>query len=416
MSQKGEKPTLSGQRIKTRKRDEKEKYDPNTFRDAILQGLTEAGTDLDQVSRYLDSAGSKLNYRRYAETFFDILFAGGILAPGGSLVEEAEVQRASACIFAAPNDYKSLRAYYEVLYKLIRRYKYLEKSFTDELRKLLLFLKGFTEEERIKLGTVIGICLANGLGEPTCLPALFEEHLVKEGLSLELATVLFRTWLKEKDMSSLASGLKKANIETKLLELLPHSKKSMASFEDHFKNAGLEQVVVYQRAKMNSEMKKGLQKQLKEMVHEDEPIKEIMIMVKEHMTRLNMAEHEVVIMVWNCLVDAVEWNKKEELVAEQALKHLRTYSPLLASLTTSGRSEIALIQKVQEYCYDNMSFMKVFQRIILLFYKAEVVSEDAILKWYKEAHLTKGKSVFLEQMKKFVEWLENAEEESEEDD
>ena len=37
------------------------------------------------------------------------------------------------------------------------------------------------------------------------------------GLSLELATVLFRTWLKEKDMSSLASGLKKANIETKLL-------------------------------------------------------------------------------------------------------------------------------------------------------------------------------------------------------
>ena len=52
-----------------------------------------------------------------------------------------------------------------------------------------------------------------------------------------------------------------------------------------------------QRAKMNSEMKKGLQKQLKEMVHDDEPIKDIIIMVKEHMTRLNMAEHEVVVMV-----------------------------------------------------------------------------------------------------------------------
>ena len=33
-----------------------------------------------------------------------------------------------------------------------------------------------------------------------------------------------------------------------------------------------------------------------------------------------------------------------------------------------------------------------------------------ILKWYKESHSVKGKSVFLEQMKKFVEWLENAEE------
>lgn len=39
-----------------------------------------------------------------------------------------------------------------------------------------------------------------------------------------------------------------------------------------------------------------------------------------------------------------------------------------------------------------------------------MLSEEAILKWYNEAHLAKGKSVFLEQMKKFVEWLKNAEE------
>ena len=41
---------------------------------------------------------------------------------------------------------------------------------------------------------------------------------------------------------------------------------------------------------------------------------------------------------------------------------------------------------------------------------ADVLSEEAILKWYAEAHVAKGKSVFLEQMKKFVEWLKNAEE------
>lgn len=41
---------------------------------------------------------------------------------------------------------------------------------------------------------------------------------------------------------------------------------------------------------------------------------------------------------------------------------------------------------------------------------ADVLSEEAILKWYKDAHAAKGKSVFLEQMKKFVEWLQNAEE------
>lgn len=41
---------------------------------------------------------------------------------------------------------------------------------------------------------------------------------------------------------------------------------------------------------------------------------------------------------------------------------------------------------------------------------ADVIGEEVILKWYKDGHSAKGKSVFLEQMKKFVEWLENASE------
>ena len=40
----------------------------------------------------------------------------------------------------------------------------------------------------------------------------------------------------------------------------------------------------------------------------------------------------------------------------------------------------------------------------------DILSEEAILKWFRESHSQKGKSVFLEQMKKFIEWLENAEE------
>lgn len=125
-----------------------------------------------------------------------------------------------------------------------------------------------------------------------------------------------------------------------------------------------------------------------------------------------------------------EWNKKEELVTDQALKHLKQYTQLLQAFTTIDRAELALILRVQEFCYENMNFMKAFHKIIYLFYKgkhwkniififiikyfnfflANVVSEDAILKWYKDGHSQKGKMHFLEQMKKFVEWLNNAEE------
>ena len=41
---------------------------------------------------------------------------------------------------------------------------------------------------------------------------------------------------------------------------------------------------------------------------------------------------------------------------------------------------------------------------------ADVLSEEAILKWYSQGQQNKGKGMFLEQMKKFVEWLKNAEE------
>lgn len=68
-------------------------------------------------------------------------------------------------------------------------------------------------------------------------------------------------------------------------------------------------------------------------------------------------------------MNAVEWNKKEELVADQALKHLKQYTALLAALTENGRSELALMTKIQEYCYDNMNFLKVFRKIVVLFYK-----------------------------------------------
>jgi len=416
-----EKPTLSGTRIKTRKRDEKlkEKRDPIGFRDAILAGLGDT-KDLEQVSKYLDSIGSKLDYRRYGETLFDILFAGGILAPGGSITTEGDPSKPNStdkCIFAANNDLASIKAYYDVLFKLIRRYKYLEKAFSEELKKLIMFLKGFTEEERSKLAKIVALCLANGLGDPSCLSLLYDDHLVKEGLSLDFLTELSRTWLSERDLANMASSLKKAGLEGKLPNLLPINKRTQDNFEAHFNAAGLSQIVDYQRVKANSEVKKELQKKLSTMIEDEEPAKEIITMVNEEKEKIKVTDQEVVVMVWNIVMSGVEWNKKEELVAEQALKHLKQYASLLASQATSPKAELTLLLKIQDFCYENMNFLKVFQKIVVLLYKMEVISEDVIQHWYNGGHSSKGQSHFLEQMKPFVEWLKNAEEEdSEEED
>jgi len=55
------------------------------------------------------------------------------------------------------------------------------------------------------------------------------------------------------------------------------------------------------------------------------------------------------------------------------LSSFQQYAPLLAVFSTQGQSELILLQKVQEYCYDNIHFMKAFQKIVVLFYKGKSV-------------------------------------------
>ncbi|CAJ0964603.1 unnamed protein product [Ranitomeya imitator] len=409
---KHQKPVLTGQRFKTRKRDEKEKFEPTVFRDTIIQGLNEAGNELESVAKFLDTTGSRLDYRRYADTLFDILIAGSMLAPGGTRIDDGDKTKVTVhCVFGANEDYETMRNYAQVFSKLIRRYKYLEKAFEEEIKKLLLFLKAFSEAEQTKLAVLTGILLAGGTLPATILTSLFTENIVKEGISASFAVKLFKAWMSEKDANSVTSSLRKANLDKRLLELFPTNRQTVEHFSKYFTDADLKELSDFLRVQQSLGTRKELQKELQERLSEECPIKEIVIYLKEEMKRSGIPEPAVIGLLWTCVMNAVEWNKKEELVAEQALKHLKQYSPLLAVFSTQGQSELVLLQKVQEYCYDNIHFMKAFQKIVVLFYKADVLGEEAILKWYKEAHVAKGKSVFLDQMKKFVEWLQNAEEE-----
>ncbi|XP_073997595.1 basic leucine zipper and W2 domain-containing protein kra [Rhodnius prolixus] len=415
MSQKTEKPVLSGQRIKTRKRDEKEKYDPSGFRDSILVGLDKAGPDLEAVSKFLDTAGSKLDYRRYGEALFDILIAGGLLVPGGQIAQDGDKQcKTTSCIFSAPCDITSLRNYEQVFTKLMRRYKYLEKMFEDEMRKVLVFLKGFTEMERTKLARMTALWISNGSVPPSVLQVLINEHLVKDNLALEFLLEVLITWKQERGLTSLTSGLRRGGLEGKLMDFFPTNKRTDEHLRAMFEEKGLSEIVKLHLAQASQEAKRDLQKELEEKLADGAPVKDMINDIKEAAAKHLISEQDVITLIWATVMSQAEWNKKEELVAEQALKHIQKYVALFAAFTDTSRAEMALLLKIQEYCYENMNFMKIFQKIILLFYKKEVISEEVILKWYRDGHSVKGKMLFLEQMKLFVEWLQNAEEETSE--
>lgn len=77
-------------------------------------------------------------------------------------------------------------------------------------------------------------------------------------------------------------------------------------------------------------------------------------------------------------MSTVEWNKKEDLLQDQALRHLKKYTPIFAAFTSNAKSELALTNKIQEFCYDNMNFLKTFNKIILLLYKSKSSSTSLL--------------------------------------
>ena len=104
--------------------------------------------DLDAVFKFLDTAGNKLDYRRYGEVLLEILVAGGLLAPGGSFQNEGGDKPAltRACVFQDAFDIDRVKAWdQQVFVELMRRFNYLEKMLVEEMKKILLYLKGFTD-------------------------------------------------------------------------------------------------------------------------------------------------------------------------------------------------------------------------------------------------------------------------------
>lgn len=61
---------------------------------------------------------------------------------------------------------------------------------------------------------------------------------------------------------------------------------------------------------------------------------QMVVYVKEEMKRNQLQEQAVIGLLWTCLMNAVEWNKKEELVTEQAIKHLKVTDGHSAHLKT----------------------------------------------------------------------------------
>jgi len=416
MSQKQPKPTLTGQRIRTRKRDEKHhKFDPQKFRDEIVNGINETSGSIEEISKFLDQAGHKLEYNRYGEPLFDILFAGGILAAGGS-VEDDGAGVTQHCVFQQESE-ERLREFVVIFEKLTRRYKYLLTILNEHVKKLLKFLTVFSTPSKNNFALTLGFIFGSpsNMVSPTVLESLFADHLTKDEESINFLVVVFKGWLATSNMANIGSALRKSGMSERLLDFLPENKRKFENFVTYFESEDLQSLADFYRQKLMTNNKAELQTKLSEMFSQKESSGAVLEVVSSHVKELGIPEDEVITILWRCLMHSFEWNKKPDILQAQALQHIMNNCSLLAKFTRSTRAQLDLLHEIQSFCYDNFDFMKIVQKIVLLLYNSDVLDELAVRKWCKDGHTSKGWSVIDKQMQPMLEWLDKAEEESDEE-
>ncbi|KAI8338995.1 armadillo-type protein [Chlamydoabsidia padenii] len=413
------KPTLHGVKIKQRKGVQKAqaKHEPETFRDNLLSLLAVAKPgDLEDISAILDKAGNTLEYRKYGESLFEILITGGILQPGGIVLDD--VARSPFSIFRADDDSTSIKKHVDVFNKLIRHYKYLQRPFEETLKNIIQFINKWQSDENNKLAKAAGYFITTQMANPIVLKVLLKEHLVKDGHSLGFATAVFRTILSEQTIDQLGKYLVLSGMDTRLLELFPPNKREEECLARHFEAEDMKQLVGFHQRNQKNSMKGDILSTLKHLLASETSTADVLTHIKEAKKEAGLDESDLIPIIWSAIVASLDViNTRPDQVEAQVLRVLNHWSELLETYTTSPKIEIILLQRIQITCYEDAKVTKVFLQIVKLLYKNDILSDNAILYWADKGHKPQGKTVLLKQMAPFVQWLrENEGDSSDEDD
>lgn len=424
MSTKEEKPTLAGVNVKTRKRNIVVPADPGSFATAIVQIFQDASDgvsvekDLEAGVKVLDSAD--LDFSRYADTLFEVLFAGGRLATGGNLADEQKDKLATNVLNTEATT-EALLPYIKVFQSLIRRRPFLVKGLEATLNKFILSLEFYDEEGRKKIAMASAMVFSYKLGAlpENVLQTLLNDRLVAKGSVMHFMTTFFQTYLAKENLDDLVTLLTKARVVDRLLEFMPPSKRSMEDFSKHFSDAGLQPLVEWNTRRELDTKVAELQDGLSKMMQEDPPhtAAEITSYIKTRKTEQGLPDSDVVRVLIVCIMKSINLTGKNQMqIMQTVIAKIKAYHKVLQAFVTNAKLELTVLTTLQVLCYEDNRLLKLYKDIVKLLYNADVVGEDTISHWYKKGSHPKGRNVFLKDMEPFIKWLEEAEEEEDEEE
>lgn len=421
MATKELKPTLGTGVPKTRKRNIQTKLDPDTFRTAIFDVLEKHGLSSTTVP---ELASDDLDYSRYGEVFCEVMIAGNIVEPGGAI--RSNPPPTELCVFAAeePADVAKV---IDAMHQLMRRKPFLRARYDAVVAKILMCLAVFEDKPRANLATAVGGMLSRQMLTPTVLRALSTDEAIATGIALDFMTAIITSYLAEDGGSTekLMPLLKSAGIDTgTMVNMMPTGSRSAEALSEHFSKLGLDKLVEQNERRVKTEKIRVI----RDGIHERQsmipptPPADIAAFVFSAQKDTGLNNAEVVSAAWEGVVFEVDLTRKAQQNRTALLTAVLHNSPVLVQVCRTGTMEMELISCVQSFVSRDMELLKVsaFCDVVNLLYKNDVLSEDAILRWFRRGmRLEKGSAassnIIREQMLPFIKWLETAEEESDEE-
>eukprot|EP00850_Spirogloea_muscicola_P007180 SM000035S13160 [mRNA] locus=s35:797997:800974:- [translate_table: standard] len=406
-----EKPTLGGTRIKTRKRNIQVPLDPSSFANAIVEIYLDHNGDLDLIAKDIDS--SELDFSRYGDTFFEVVLCGQRMQLGTTKPEEGQQQTWSVLNCEAQRN--SVLPVVLYLQKILRRRPFMIKSLENVMKRVLQSLELYGSEDRKKLGIFTALIFSqklSGLPPETVFGSLMNDTLVGRGTVLPFVTEVFKEYLVENSLDDLIALLRRAKMEERLLDFFPLQKRTPEAFAEHFDKEGLHMLVEYNKKKVFDVKLQELRTAVVDMVSENAPVQDVIDLVKQRRKEGNLPDLDIVRILWDAIMDAVQWSgKNQQQNINAALRQVKNWGKVIGVIATTTKLEMELMYKVQIQCYEDAKLMKLFPEIVRTLYELDVLAEDTVLLWYRKGTNPKGRQVFVKSLEPFVNWLEQAEEE-----
>lgn len=414
------KPTLSSGPVRTRKRNIQTKRDPEAFRNRLLEVFDEAEGDVKKLVQLLDN--DSLDYSRYGDVFGEVILAGNIVEPGGSLRSAPTPH----CVFESETE-ENATIGVEAMHQIMRRKPFLRARFDAVVSKLLICLSTFGDVERDRFAFAVGLMLSRNMISPSVLNQLkTNKTAVESGHALAFMIRLITCYLEAPLMTvdKLMGSLKSANIDTgTMVDLMPTGDRSADALSEHFRELGLGKLVEQNERRIKQAKVTDAVAAVCARVRAGVPGAETYAWVAGHAKDVGLSEAEVVGAVWGGIVDSVDLSRKQQQNRTSLLGAFSASAGLLNAACKNGQAELELLSRIQTFVSADMEFLKlaVFRDIVTLLYRKDVLSEDAIQRWYSRGStLNKGSAassnIIRMQMQPFVKWLETAEEESSEEE